>query len=184
MTLLPIYLRKQNRIMKFVFIFISCFLTFTLSAQTLPPVNTLPDTLFTGFALRQTHEKPIYLDVQAGDKSGDIVVLLKNAMLANGYQLKDEADSTSNILQVKLDQSEELMEIKKLWGYKRYQIPKSRYSLQLLNHEKEILTFTHYEQFGQPFLLSEGYTGKMKWYDPIMLFAIIGSLVYIIWTTN
>jgi hypothetical protein len=170
--------------MKHILILVFCFCAFSLKAQLPQKANTLPDTLFTGFALRQPVEKPIYLDIQVGDKTTDIIVLLKQAMLAKGYELTDEVNMNANTLQIKLDQSDELMEIKKFWGYKRYQISKSRYLLQLLDPEKKILAFTHYELYGQPFLLSEGYTGKMKWYDPIMLFAIIGSLVYIIWTTN
>jgi hypothetical protein len=170
--------------MKALFLITFCLMTISSAAQTLPTAGTVPDSLFTNFALRQPHEKPIYLDVQVGDKSGDLVILLKQTMLKNGYVLADESKSDYNTLQVKLDQSDELMEIKKFWGYKRYQISKSRYTLQLLDPDTKILAFTHYEQYGKPFLLSEGYTGKMKWYDPIMLFAIIGSLVYIIWTTN
>ncbi len=170
--------------MKFSFIILFYFLVIGLCAQEHRTQSIVPDTLFTGFALRQSYEKPIFLDVQAGDKSADILILLKQTMLAKGYQLTDEADATSNILQVKLDQSEELIEVKKFWGYKRYQISQLRYLLQLLDSNKKILTFAHYEMYGKPYLLSEGYTGKMKWYDPVMLFAIIGSLVYIIWTTK
>lgn len=170
--------------MKRVILFIIWFGFISLNAQLPQTVSVVPDTLFTNFALRQTHEKPIILDVQAGTKSADIIVLLKQSMLADGYEIIEEANTNANTLQVKLDQSDELMEIKKFWGYKRYQISKSRYQIQLLDPGKKILTFTHYEQYGQPYLLAEGYTGKMKWYDPIMLFVIIGSLVYIIWTTN
>jgi hypothetical protein len=170
--------------MKLGFFIIFSILAVALSAQLPQAASAAPDTLFTGFALRQTNEKPVYLDVQVGDKTSDIIVLLKQAMLANHYVLTEDASINANILQIKLEQSDELMEIKKFWGYKRYQISKSRYQLQLLDPEKKVLSFTHYDMLGQPYLLSEGYTGKMKWYDPIMIFAIIGSLVYIIWTTN
>lgn len=169
--------------MKNFLVLLCLLLAVALSGQQ-QEANPVPDSLFTGFALRQSTDKPIFLDIQAGDKSGDIIVLLKSTLLSHGYTITEVTDSTANVLQVKVDQSDEIMEIKKLWGYKRYQIAKSRYQLQMLDPDKKIIAFTHYEQYGQPYLLSEGYTGKMKWYDPIMLFAIIGSLVYIIWTTN
>ncbi|HNX00225.1 MAG TPA: hypothetical protein PLE74_07270 [Candidatus Cloacimonadota bacterium] len=169
--------------MKHIFVILFLCLIAVLSAQQQKTASA-PDSLFTGFALRQTMEKPVFLDIQAGDRSGDITTLLKSAMLAKGYMITEDAKSDANTLQVKLDQSDEIMEVKKFWGYKRFQISKANYTLQLLDPEKKIISFTHFEQYGQPYLLSEGYTGKMKWYDPIMLFAIIGSLVYIIWTTN
>ncbi len=89
----------------------------------------------------------------------------------------------ADLLELSMEQSVEKGEKRKLFSYARYQTPVYRFVLkQITLPEQKLVAIKEYKLDGKPEIENPGSLLAMKWYEPILASAILGSLVYMLWT--
>ncbi len=89
----------------------------------------------------------------------------------------------ADILEMNMEQSVETGEKRNLISYSRYRMPVYHFTLKQIElPEQRLLSLTEYKLSGNPEVENPGSLLAMKWYEPILASAILGSLVYILWT--
>lgn len=91
--------------------------------------------------------------------------------------------TTADILEVSLEQSLVTQEKRGFLSYMRYNATAYRFSLKQISlPEQRLLAIKEYNQTGKAEPEYPGSLLTLKWYEPIIASAILGSLVYMLWT--
>lgn len=87
------------------------------------------------------------------------------------------------ILEMDLEQSVETGEKRNFISYSRYSMPVYRFVLKQISlPEQQLLSIKEYKLNGSPEVENPGSLLAMKWYEPILASAVLGSLIYMLWT--
>lgn len=91
--------------------------------------------------------------------------------------------SKADLLELSMEQSVEKGEKRRLFSYARYQTPVYRFVLKQIELPgQKLVSIKEYKLDGKPEIENPGSLLAMKWYEPILASAILGSLVYMLWT--
>lgn len=86
-------------------------------------------------------------------------------------------------LEVNLEQSLERGEKRNLISYARYSMPVYRFVLkQIALPDQQLLSLSEFKLNGTPEVENPGSLLAMKWYEPVLASAVLGSLIYMLWT--
>jgi hypothetical protein len=89
----------------------------------------------------------------------------------------------ADYLELTLEQSVETGEKRNILSYSRYRMPVYRFVLkQIAMPEQRLQALQEYKLNGEPEVENPGSLLAMKWYEPILAGAILGSLIYMLWT--
>lgn len=89
----------------------------------------------------------------------------------------------ADYLELTLEQSVVTGEKRNFLSYSRYRMPVYTFVLkQIALPEQRLTAFSEYKLKGEPEVENPGSLLAMKWYEPILAGAILGSLVYMLWT--
>ncbi|MFO7659855.1 MAG: hypothetical protein R6V77_02980, partial [Candidatus Cloacimonadaceae bacterium] len=87
------------------------------------------------------------------------------------------------ILEMDLEQSVETGEKRNFISYSRYSMPVYRFVMKQISlPEQQLLSIQEYKLNGTPEVENPGSLLAMKWYEPILASAVLGSLIYMLWT--
>lgn len=102
----------------------------------------------------------------------------------NGKMLLDMFNlEQADVLELSLEQSIETGEKRNLISYSRYNMPVYRFVLkQIALPEQQLLALKEHQIKGIPEIENPGSLLAMKWYEPVLASAFIGSLIYMLWT--
>lgn len=104
--------------------------------------------------------------------------IVKSDLLLARLQLQQ-----ASLLEITLEQSEETFEQRNFISYKRFKRPIYRFVLKQIElPEQKLIALREYNLSGQPEMESPGSVLAMKWYEPLVACAIVGSLIYALWT--
>jgi len=86
-------------------------------------------------------------------------------------------------LEISLEQSLVTGEKRNLISYSRYRMPVYNFVLKQISlPEQQLLSIKEYKLNGTPEVENPGSLLAMKWYEPILASAVLGSLIYMLWT--
>jgi len=89
----------------------------------------------------------------------------------------------ADYLELTLEQSVETGEKRNLFSYSRYSRPVYRFVLKQISlPEQKLTALREYRIYGETELENPGSLLAMKWYEPIVAGAVLGSLIYMLWT--
>jgi hypothetical protein len=89
----------------------------------------------------------------------------------------------ADYLELTLEQSVETGEKRNLFSYSRYSRPVYRFVLKQISlPEQKLTALREYRIYGEAELENPGSLLAMKWYEPIVAGAVLGSLIYMLWT--
>lgn len=89
----------------------------------------------------------------------------------------------ADYLELTLVQSVETGEKRNVFSYARYSAPVYRFELKQISlPEQRLVVLRDYKLTGSPEIENPGSLIAMKWYEPIIASAILGSLVLMLWT--
>jgi hypothetical protein len=89
----------------------------------------------------------------------------------------------ADYLELNLEQSTETSERCGIISYARYETPVYRFILkQIALPEQKLSALREYTVKGEPEQENPGSLLSMKWYEPLLASAILGSLIYLLWT--
>lgn len=89
----------------------------------------------------------------------------------------------AEILELTMEQSVETFEKRNLFSYARYKMPVNRFILkQITLPGQKLAAMKEFKLTGDPEIENPGSLLAMKWYEPILASAILGSLIYALWT--
>lgn len=102
----------------------------------------------------------------------------------NGKMLLDMLGLENvDILELQLQQSVEMSERRNFYSYSRYNTPVYKFVLkQITLPEQQLVALQEIKLTGTPEQESPGSILAMKWYEPVIASALIGSLIYLLWT--
>jgi hypothetical protein len=88
----------------------------------------------------------------------------------------------ADILELTLEQSVETGEKRNLISYSKYKMPVYKFVLKQIELPgQRLVTLKEYRLEGNPEVENPGSLLAMKWYEPVLAGAILGSLVYMLW---
>jgi len=136
----------------------------------------IPSTVFTHFYQEIPLDLPVLLDFNAGRFTYPLERLFKEKLLADGYQIYEQEQEHSLILRLAYDESL----LQRSSGFfifkKHYQEEKYDFSYQLTRMpDSRILK---YENITISYISSDN-ESNMRWYDPFLISAFIGTLAYL-----
>ena len=92
---------------------------------------------------------------------------------------------SADLLELTLEQSIQTGERRNVFSYSRYRMPVYRFVLKQISlPEQKLVSIREYTLKGEPELENPGSLLALKWYEPVLAGAILGSLVYMLWTLN
>jgi hypothetical protein len=102
----------------------------------------------------------------------------------NGEKLLQSLDLTSaDLLELTMEQSFDTGEKRNLISYSKYRQPVYRFTLKQIELPgQRLVAMREYRLSGSPEVENPGSLLAMKWYEPILTGAILGSLVYALWS--
>ncbi|MBW6516594.1 MAG: hypothetical protein K0B81_08300 [Candidatus Cloacimonetes bacterium] len=136
----------------------------------------IPSTVFTHFYQELPVDLPVVLDFNTGRFTHQLERLFKEQLINDGYQVFEQVQENSLILRLTYDETI----LQKSSGFfifkKHYQEERFEFSYQLTKMpESRILSFENITISS----VSSNYESNMRWYDPILISAFIGTLAYL-----
>jgi len=118
------------------------------------------------------------------DGSDYLPLAMESDFGINGTMLLQMLDlKQAEYLELSLEQSIETGEKRNLISYSRYNMPVYRFVLkQIALPEQQLLALKEHQIKGIPEIENPGSLLAMKWYEPVLASAFIGSLIYMLWT--
>jgi hypothetical protein len=159
-----------------------------------------------------TITNPVILDIRCGEWTPSLEREMRLRLLAIGVDLretnivmvKNSADTLqvesvdaysgklllealnlqkADILELNLEQTIETGEKRNFFSYARYNTPMYRFELkQIALPEQKLVAMKEFKVNGSPELENPGSLLAMKWYEPIIACAVLGSMVLMLWT--
>lgn len=151
-------------------------------------------------------DKPLFIEVRAGEYSHSlqkelISVLLsqgadiresKNNLLYDVEQSTEETDvlsfyglGSATLVQINMDINWESQEDKRLFSYQSTRIPVYSFDLRFMDlpgyRVRDIKSYTHLPKHTTN---KSSESSRMRWFDPIIATAALGSLIYLLWNTE
>lgn len=91
--------------------------------------------------------------------------------------------TSADLLELTLEQSVETGEKRNFISYSRYRMPVYHFVLKQVSlPEQKLTALKEYRLNGEPEVENPGSLLAMKWYEPLVASAILGSLIYMLWT--
>lgn len=155
---------------------------------------------------------PVVLDIRCGEWTTSLDREIRLNLLKRGIEIReinigllsdesgslskaaDEIDSgiklletlklqRADLLELSMEQTIETGEKRSIFSYARYNAPVYRFELkQVTLPEQRLVELKEYKLTGKPEIENPGSLLAMKWYEPIIASAILGSLVLMLWT--
>jgi hypothetical protein len=180
-------------------------------AQALNIAQKTPE-IISGLVDSLVFDKPVIVDIRCGEWTPALERDLRQKLLALGIDLretniglvKDNIDTSpedtedtgsgsqilkklnlqkADLLELSLEQTIETGEKRNFFSYARYSAPVYRFELkQIALPEQKLIALREYQLTGNPEIENPGSLLAMKWYEPIIASAILGSLVLMLWT--
>jgi hypothetical protein len=89
----------------------------------------------------------------------------------------------AELLELTMEQSVESGEKRNLISYSKYRMPVYRFTLKQIElPEQRLVSLQEYKLNSVPEIENPGSLLAMKWYEPIVAGAVLGSLVYALWS--
>ncbi len=149
---------------------------------------------------------PIYLEIRAGEFSSALQTELSMELLTMGADLReaprsfnlgmyDSSDEEmsflknsnliiANLVQVNMDIGWQLLEHKGIFTYHSKRIPVYNFEVKTIRlPEQRLMALSTYKYTGKPGTDRESNI-SIRWFDPIIASAALGSLIYLLWTTE
>jgi len=144
-----------------------------LSALEKSPVSVFAEKAVLSFS----NDKPVVLEVNAGVFSTQIEQHLREALFAKDYKVLDMAiEEAYHSIRVNYEEIIQIHKHNKVLARKNILHIRHIFYYQVLDYPESKLI--HYQRID---CATEQKTGKseMRWYDPVLITAVIGSLVYL-----
>jgi hypothetical protein len=155
---------------------------------------------------------PVVLDIRCGEWTPALEREMRVSLLSKGIDLreanivlvKENADTLStdaediyagkqlleslnlqraDLLELSLEQTIETGEKRSFFSYARYNTPSYRFELkQIALPEQRLIAMREFKLSGNPEIENPGSLLAMKWYEPIIACAVLGSMVLMLWT--
>ncbi len=155
---------------------------------------------------------PVILDIRCGEWTPALDREMRLKLLAIGIDLRETSiglvdDNTDEIvkeagdfstgkqlleklklpkadlLEINLEQTIETGEKRNVFSYARYNTPVYRFEIrQIALPEQKLIALKEFKLTGSPEIENPGSLLAMKWYEPIIASAVLGSLILMLWT--
>jgi len=118
------------------------------------------------------------------DSSEFLPLAMESDFGINGTMLLQMLNlQAADYLELSLEQAVETKEKKGFLSYTRYKVPVYRFILkQIALPEQRLVSLQEYKLSGNPEADNPGSLLTLKWYEPVLAGAVLGSLVYMLWT--
>jgi len=184
---------------------------FVVDVQALNMPQKTPE-IVSGLVDSLVFTNPVIVDIRCGEWTPALERDLRQKLLALGIDLretniglvKDNSDTMpfetedassgtqilkklnlpkADLLELSLEQTIETGEKRNFFSYARYSAPVYRFELkQIALPEQKLIALREYKLIGNPEIENPGSLLAMKWYEPIIASAILGSLILMLWT--
>ncbi len=158
-----------------------CFCFFWINAFTLSQ-NEVADSLYQTISkqLKQENCLSVCFQVQESNTKYLLFILSKNALKEN-YTVCLNADSADVCVQIESNTFETYQKKKILFYNKTKKIFENEYMITYINIKKNRLIATE----SLTYMVNPNIAqSTVKWYDPFLMMAVVGSLIYLIYYGN
>ncbi len=151
--------------------------------------------------------KPLFLEVRAGELSSQLESEMRKALIANGADVReslprplyerdeDQADKTNrllaydllnaNLIQINMDIEWQTIEEKRIFSYRSTRVPVYSFEIKTIQlPQYRLLSLTSLQHISKNPTRADSANHRLKWFDPIIATAALGSLIYLLWTTE
>ena len=136
----------------------------------------IPALVYEHFAGELPAGMPVMLDLYAGRFTRSLEIIYKRELLREGFQLYEREQENFLRLSIDYGNRENLRSSGFLFFRKSYREEEHQFSYQLTGMPQgSILDFDDLTLR----TITEERSGNMRWYDPILISAIIGTLAYL-----
>lgn len=101
------------------------------------------------------------------------------------YTLSSYNLSRAHLIQINMDINWQLVEKKRIFSYQSSRVPVYSFEIKTIQlPEYKLLALSNYKHIGKNKLGFESGNHHLRWFDPIIATAALGSLIYLLWTTE
>ncbi len=189
---------------RYVFlVLLLCLSTIALARQQDKEIKLVSEALVSMIDTSQ----PLFVEVRAGEWSSRLETEIRKALLLRGadlrenlprplYEINEETTGatdnlsaydlvTANLVQINMDIDWETIEERRVFSYQSTRVPVYKFEVKtILLPNYRLLSLASYVHVSKDSPRIQSTNHRLKWFDPVIATAALGSLIYLLWTTE